>query len=433
MTQTPSAARRAAITAFLDSAAFARALSLCSIGVAFLSHTLRSIVGWPALIAIVVGLVVLSAGALFVRRHTLEWRGLLTISLIAFVGWCAISTLWSDYQWATLAGVLYQVSIALLGTTIALLRDPIQIVRAFGDVLRILLVASLTLEVLSGLLIDTPIAVLGITGGLDTAGPIQGLFGTRNQLGIVALISLITFVVEARTKSLPRGFSIGSIVLGSLMLLFSRSPVALGALAAVGIAALALYWLRRLTSEQKRIGEIAILGSVVVSLVIVWAARSPIIDAFNAGSEFEYRYTIWRRILSLTRISPLEGFGWLGYWRPELPPYIALGFGIRRGENPSAYNAYLDALLQVGIVGLVLLLLLIGLALVRSWLLAANKRSVVYVWPALMLIALAVTSAAESTILVEFGWLVLVICAVRASDGLSWRRGLADKPERASG
>lgn len=433
MTDTPASARRAAIIAFLGSAAFARALSLCSIGVAFLSHSLRGIAGWPSLIAIVAGLVVLSAAALVVRRRTLEWRGLLTISLLSFIGWCAISTIWSDYQWATLMGVLYQIGIALLGMTIALLRDPIQIVRAFGDVLRVLLVASLSLEVLSGLLIDTPITVLGITGGLGTASPIQGLFGTRNQLGVVALLALITFVVEMRTRSLRRGLSIGSIILGSLMLLLSGSPVAIGTLVVVAAAAVTLYGLRRLNAQQKRIGDIAILGSVVITMAIVWVARSPIIDALNAGSEFEYRYTIWRRILDVVNIRPIEGFGWLGYWRPELPPYIALGIGIRRGENPSAYNAYLDAMLQVGVVGLLLLLLLLGLALTRSWLLAVNKRSVIYVWPALMLIALTVTSAAESMILVEFGWLVLVICAVKASEGLSWRRGLADTPAAGDG
>ena len=426
MTETPASARRAAIAEFLSSAAFARALSLCAIATAFLSHALRSVVGWPALIAIVVGLVVLSGAALVVRRDSLEWRGILTISLIAFVGWCALSTIWSDYQWATLGGVIYQLSVTLLGVTIALLRDLIQIVRGFGDVLRVLLGASLVLEVFSGLLIDMPITVMGITGGLGSGGAIQGLFGTRNQLGIVALLAVITFVVEARTRSLRRGLSIGSIILGSLVLLLSQSPASLGTLAAVAVAACALYILRRLSGEQKRVGEIGLLGVVVVAITIAWAARSPIIDALNAGSEFEYRYTIWKRILSVVSISPVEGFGWLGLWRPQLPPYIGLGIGLRRGENPSAYNAYLDTLLQVGVVGLTLLLLLIGLALVRSWLLAANKRSVVYLWPALMLVALAVTSAAESMILVEFGWLVLVICAVKASEGLSWRHGLAD-------
>lgn len=69
-----------------------------------------------------------------------------------------------------------------------------------------------------------------------------------------------------------------------------------------------------------------------------------------------------------------------------------------------------------------------GLAFVRSWLLASNKRSLVYVWPPLILVRLLVTSAAESTILFEFGWLLLVICSVKAAQGLSWRSALQHKP-----
>ena len=87
-------------------------------------------------------------------------------------------------------------------------------------------------------------------------------------------------------------------------------------------------------------------------------------------------------------------------------------------------NAYLDVLFQLGLVGLFSLLALVGLALVRSWLLASNKRSVVYAWPALVLVVLLVTSAAESSILVESGWLTLVICTAKASQGLSWRARL---------
>ena len=60
----------------------------------------------------------------------------------------------------------------------------------------------------------------------------------------------------------------------------------------------------------------------------------------------------------------------------------------------------------------------------RSWLLAATKRSFVFVWPALMLVALIIVSAAESSILVEFGWFTLVICALKASQNLSWRERL---------
>jgi len=414
-----------AAVSFLGSAEFARAITICVIGTAFLSHALRALVGWAGLISIIVALTLLASASLFVRRGMLEWRGLLTVSLLAFVGWCCLSLLWSDYQWATLAGVLYQVALAVLGVYIALVRDPIQIVRSFGDVLRALLVASLVLEVLSGLLIDTPITFLGITGSLDSGGPIQGLFGSRNQLGLVTLIAIITFVAELLTRSVPRNLSIGSLTLGALILLFTSSPVTLGTLVVVAAAGLVLAGLRRLDPDRRRIGQFVVTGAVVLTLLASWLARTQIIDALNAGSEFEYRYTIWKRILQLVSFNPLEGFGWLGFWRTELPPYILID--AQDGAHPSAFNAYLDTLLQVGVVGLVLVLL--GLAVVRSWLLASNRKSVVYVWPALVIIALMITSAAESSMLVEYGWLILVIVAVRGSEGLSWRRGLRDSAD----
>jgi exopolysaccharide production protein ExoQ len=37
------------------------------------------------------------------------------------------------------------------------------------------------------------------------------------------------------------------------------------------------------------------------------------------------------------------------------------------------------------------------------------------------MVSLLVTSVFESSILVESGWLLLVICAVKASQGMSWR------------
>ena len=96
--------------------------------------------------------------------------------------------------------------------------------------------------------------------------------------------------------------------------------------------------------------------------------------------------------------------------------------------HQTGLNAYLDVYFQVGLIGFLACLALVLLAFVRSWLLASNKRSLVYVWAPLVLVTLLVTSAAESTILFEFGWLLLVICAVKAAQGLSWRSALPHKP-----
>ena len=80
----------------------------------------------------------------------IEWVGLLPISILVFVGWCAISTIWSSYPVATVAAVVYQLVVAFLAVYVALVRDTIQVVRTIGDVLRFLLALSLALEVFAG-------------------------------------------------------------------------------------------------------------------------------------------------------------------------------------------------------------------------------------------------------------------------------------------
>jgi hypothetical protein len=57
--------------------------------------------------------------------------------------------------------------------------------------------------------------------------------------------------------------------------------------------------------------------------------------------------------------------------------------------------------------------------------LGSRERSFIYAWPALVLVALIACSLAESSILVEFGWLTLVICCVKAAQKLSWRQAFA--------
>ena len=51
----------------------------------------------------------------------------------------------------------------------------------------------------------------------------------------------------------------------------------------------------------------------------------------------------------------------------------------------SPQQAVFDLALQVGVVGVALFLVLVGLALWRSWLIASERKAVVHVWPVLVL------------------------------------------------
>jgi hypothetical protein len=154
------------------------------------------------------------------------------------------------------------------------------------------LLLSLVLEIFAGILIDSPIHFLAISGNLSVLGPIQGIFGTRNQLGIVALVGIVTFGTELRTRSVPRNLATGSLVLAEVALLLARSPISFDTFMVVVLATLALCGLRRVSPESKRVWQFVLLGSSITIGAIAWAARTPIIDALSASNELNQRQTI---------------------------------------------------------------------------------------------------------------------------------------------
>jgi O-antigen ligase len=361
--------------------------------------------------------------ALVAQWREIGWSGLLPISLIAFVGWAGVSFFWSHYHWSSLAGLSYLLAFTLLGIFIALARDTIQIVRTFGNVLRFALATSLALEIFSGILVNRPIHILGINGRIAYLGPIQGLFITRDQLGLVCVIALITFGTELRTRSIGRGWGIASVILGSIMLLLTRAPLAFGAMLVVGSAAGVLYLLRRASPNSRRFWQFGALAAAAAIAIAGWIYRGPIVMAFNAGGDLNYRLSVWQQVFSLTQSEVLQGWGWIGAWQTQVTPFALIqGSSTRPAE--SALNAYLDVWFQLGVIGFVIFLGFLGLAFTRSWLLASRRRSVVFTWPALVLVALIIGALAESMILIEFGWMTLVVCSVKASRELSWRSAL---------
>jgi O-antigen ligase len=414
---------------FFGQTRFAKALTVAILGTAFFSHLLRSTVGWPGLIAIVVTLVLLAALSFAGRWRDLDWHGLLPVSLMVFLAWCVLTALWSKYLPSTINGLAYLLAYAFLGIYVAVVRDLIQIVRAMGDVLRVVLTLSLVVEVVSGILLDSPIGFLGVTGSLASGGPIQGVLGTRNMLGFVGLIAAVTFAIEFATRSVRRGTAVFSLVVAVLAIVFSGSPVTAGVAAVTAVAALVLFALRRAAPETRRGWHFVLLALGLLSLVIGFLVRGRILEILSTRREFTYRLEIWRELWRLIDLNPLEGWGWAGFWRSNVSPFFALDV-IGNRSHTSALNAYFDVYFQTGLAGLVIFGVLVGLAFGRAWVLAAARKSIVYVWIALVMVVLVVTSTAESAVLVEYGWLLLVICTVKAARDLSWRRNLrrADEP-----
>ncbi len=416
---------RGAIVAMLASPQLARVLALASIGTAVLAFALQRTIGIAGLLGILTVLVVLAIAAFFARRDMVDWQGILPVSLLTFLGWAAISIAWSQYQWATLGSLIYLGMFTMLGIVVALSRDTIQIVRSYGDVLRVVLAASIVLEIFAGVLIDAPISFLGIDGNLDQFGPVQGLMGTRNEFGLLAVVAVVTFGTELRTRSVPKTLGIASLALAGISVALSRSPVVSAVFLVVALAIGALYLLRRVKPERRRFWQLSLLAAALVAAAIVWLARGRVVELLNATGALSDRLDIWQRIELLIDLKRLEGWGWIGPWRPDVQPFI--GLANPSGTVPSgALNAYLDVFFQLGLVGVVIFVGMLSLAFVRSWLLAGRQRSIVFAWPALVLVALLTSALAESTLLTQWAWLTFVLCCVKAARELSWRKALRE-------
>lgn len=416
-----------AFLGLLRSPRFSSALAIAGVGTAAFSYLLIRLTGWPGYLATLASLLALMTVVLIVRRGELE-GGIPPISLLVFIGWAAISVVWSEYQWVTLGGVSYLAAYAFVGVFIAYTRDTIQIVRTWGDVLRVVLGASLAIEVISGILIDTAIPFLGVQGRIAELGPISGLLQSRNQLGLLALVGAVTFATELRTRSVRPLVGVLSLTGAAAIIALTQSPIIIGTAGIVAVAAAVLYGIRRVRPDRRQTWQFVILGVTVALIVIAWVFRSFLVTIFNAQGALDYRLQLWQKIVALLPGNTIEGWGWTGRWHPDVAPYLALTVGNNRPAS-SALNAYLDVLFQLGIVGMVIFVGMLGLAFTRSWLLAGRRRSVIYAWPALVLVALLLVSLAESTILAEFGWLTFVVCCVTASRELSWRSALRTPPK----
>ncbi|HEY4226661.1 MAG TPA: O-antigen ligase family protein [Pseudolysinimonas sp.] len=423
MSEPSSASRRGLLVSIFGSARLAHALATVGIALGAAAFFLQRTLGWAGFLAAVVVAIALMLLSFLARQEEVRWRALLPVSLLVFVVWAIASLIWSTYQWATLGGLAYLLAFTLIGLFVAISRDTIQIVRAFGDVLRVVLALSLGIEIFSGILIDMPLPFLGVHGNLGVLGPISGIEPSRDQLGLVAILGAITFATEHRTRSVPRMVSVPSLVLAGLCLVLTQSPVIYFGTVVVGVAALVIYLVRRVRPERRQLWQFIVLALAVIAAVALFVARGPVIKLFNASGTLDFRVDLWRQVITIASVNPLQGWGWVGPWRVSLFPFSALSTSPARPAD-SALNAFLDIWLQLGFAGVAIFVGMVGLAFTRSWLLAGARRSVVFAWPAAALVALIIVSLAESSILSDFGWMTFVICCTKASQELSWRNAL---------
>ncbi|MBB5642134.1 O-antigen ligase family protein [Cryobacterium roopkundense] len=394
----------------------------------------RNLGGWWGFGAVAALVVVGSAVALIMEKPDWKWRRF-PKALILFMLLATLSILWSFYPGASALGITLQWGTTLAALFVALVLSWAELLRTLSAALRLVLGLSLLFELYVSVVVGhavlpffvhydlekIPLAFYWSRGLLLDGGPIEGIVANRNLLGFLALIAVIVFAVQLAAKTVRRGWGMFWLVVAAATLLLTRSAtVTLSAIVVLVALGFAL-WARSVHHQARRPVYLTAAASVVVAVGGLVAFFPLLLQAFGKSDDLTGRFDIWASVSELASQRPAFGWGWVSYWVPWVEPFNDLA--VRRGVTYlQAHNAWLDVWLQLGIVGLVLFIALVSATLWRSWFLAIDRPrlgvadtapyAASALLPLLIMVALLAQSLAESRLLVEYGWLLLVAMAV---------------------
>ncbi len=234
-----------------------------------------------------------------------------------------------------------------------------------------------------------------------TSAGLKGMMPHNNALAYLATVAIASSVMAS---GLPRGLRVGVVVLDAVVLFLSDSMTSNLAAVAGLFAAGAVVAVSRLQGASRR-ALTALAGGVLASIAYL-SVFVPLPTLIGRDTTLTGRTTIWPGLWPIAMDRWLTGWGhgapWLkGSWIREWSAYH-FDFAMI-----STHNALYETFMQLGVVGVGLVVGLWAVALVRAVRGAAATRE--NAWLVALAVLQLVHGLAESTQGMPLGWLVTAL------------------------
>lgn len=400
---------------------------------------IRYLVGLPGFL--------LLAGWTFVmvlRAYPIPSDRLRPPALVAtFAGIALATTVWSSTPVLTFVAVLTLLAMCSAALLIVRGTDMAQFFRLVYRGFQWSLFVGVGFELFVTFVMRRPIAPLesrsiSLVGGAYTdpwsenllleGGPIQGLVGNRNPFGMIALLALVCGIVLFIDGNISRADALTTGLTGfGVILLTDSATVTVTATYLIVLFAAAM-GLRKLPAQWTRVASLGVLIASGVVGILTLKNREAIFTLLERTPDATHRTEIWRGMIASALQQP-EGWGYVGFWPPEAEPYRSIITAAGIGHvPPHGHNSYLDAWLQLGILGAAVLLAMVVLTFLASWRIVGRARpgdSYIPLGWALLAAALAIQGLTESRLLSEWGVFLLVAlyCSLPGAFTIAFSRG----------
>jgi exopolysaccharide production protein ExoQ len=304
--------------------------------------------------------------------------------LWGFVGMALISTSWSAVPLVTLTRSLAYVGTTLLGLYLAVTFD-------LDTLLTLLACVFGTLALLS-LFYILALPQLGLYFD-DRGQSWQGIFPHKNVLGrnmTFGALVFLTLALQNRGRLvywsgfiLTVGLIIGSDSKTSLVILMLLVVMAFG------------YPLVRLSPAL--MVPLACAALIVLAGATVWIGDHlySVLDLLNRDVTLTGRADLWAAVIDMINQHRWLGYGysafWLGMDGPSAYIWTLVGW-----QPPHAHNGFLDITLDLGLIGLTILLILLGSSFVHALMLALRRTARAQIFPLLFMSFILILSLVES-------------------------------------
>ncbi|WP_102192827.1 O-antigen ligase family protein [Microbacterium aurantiacum] len=395
------------------------------------------------------------------RPQPFAWRRLPWAAL-GYTALALVSVAWSQWRGPTLLTWALLASITVNALFIAHALTWHDIVRALSSAFKWILGLSLLLELWVSLFVRGPIlpnffmVPVGeeidpqwywVRGNLLDGGRVQGIVGNANLLAVICVFAILTFGILFAARARRRTMLALWMLVAAFFLFRASSATAYASAAAAVVVLVAALLMRRATTPGHRTRiYVVCVAAVVVGGAALWALQGPLLTLLGRSSDLTGRSDlIWGKVLERAGTHPVFGNGFSSPWVPTDPAFD--GWIVDHNITVfHAHNMWLDVLLQLGAVGVVLMAVAYLSLLWRSWFLAVDRPrwdlqadrpySALTLLPSLFTVVLLVQGYAESTPIMLWGWMLLVLLSFKIKSvplvgvGLSERARVTDHGER---
>jgi exopolysaccharide production protein ExoQ len=276
---------------------------------------------------------------------------------LAYVALVLISVTWSIHPDLTIRRAFgYLLSMTIAG----------YLTVAYNDVERMKLIsASFAVSAIGSFLYVAAYPEDGIMHIVTLEGTWRGVFTHKNVLGPVMAVAVFTEIyVLTATNGRPRWRFLLLFMYLALVTL-SRSATALLLSAAyITTAFVYLLWGRdRLLATA--VVLMILLASILVTVILSIDAEFAL-DLLGKDTDLTGRTELWEGVVQLIADRPMLGYGYRAMWSPGdsyrvLMDELTGGWGVT-----SAHNAFLELILELGAVGIGIIMLIVASGFWRS-------------------------------------------------------------------